>query len=152
MALCTEGGTEASVCRQCSPLPLPQQVLRASADSVKDCSSSGDRFSAPEMHCKRNTCLQAFARTSQSLSSHNPVRYCTWGACGIHNRSCSQKTSPQAPKWGQQLSPPPLSPFWVGSMNAQMFTITGNKWSAITAIIICFIQQMHIPRTTLGQS
>lgn len=105
--MCTEGGTEASVCRQCSPLPLPQQVLRASADSVKDCSSSGDRFSAPEMHCKRNTCLQAFARTSQSLSSHNPVRYCTWGACGIHNRSCSQKTSPQAPKWGQQLSPPP---------------------------------------------
>ena len=152
--MCTEGGTEASVCRQCSPLPLPQQVLRASADSVKDCSSSGDRFSAPEMHCKRNTCLQAFARTSQSLSSHNPVRYCTWGACGIHNRSCSQKTSPQAPKWGQQLSPPPPPPPPPkGPIHPPIITKNGTKTSAITAIIICFIQQMHIfPRTTLGQS
>ena len=109
------------------------------------------RSSVPEVHCKRNICLQAFARTSQLLSSHNPVRYCIWGPCGIQDRSCGQKTSPQAPKWGQNLSAP--TSFWVGRMNALMLTTTGNKQSAMKAIIICFIQQTCVfPRTRLVQS
>ena len=126
------------------PPRLPHQVLRASADSVRECSSSGTicRCSAPGVHCKRNICLQAFARTSQSLSRHNPVRYCTWGPCGVQDRNVAQKkTPPQAPTWGPPAALRLSTPVWVGSMIVMKFTTIGSKQSPTKTIIIRYVQQ-----------